>query len=124
MTDAVDTHTRCRALGAAGVAHLVVSCRELIGRVGPLVAPGRSPCQFCLELARRDVDAGWADIWRQQVTDPTPDADAVLVGITAHIAAAHVLDWLTDGQPPSVGGFVEVVAPRRGDHPSPPLATP
>lgn len=111
VTDAVETHTRCRALGAAGTPHLVVSCHELLGRVGPLVAPGRSPCQFCLELARRDVDPGWADIWRQQVADPTPDTDAVLVGITAHIAAAHILDWLTDGQPPSVGGFVEVAAP-------------
>ena len=111
VTDAVEEHPRCRALAAAGTAHLVVSCRELIGRVGPLVVPGRTACQFCLELARRDVDAGWADVWRQQLPTPTPDADAVLVGITAHIAAAHVLEWLTGGQPPSLGGFVEVVAP-------------
>lgn len=111
VTDAVEAHPRCRALAAAGTAHLVVSCQELIGRVGPLVLPGRSACQFCLELARRDIDAHWADIWRQQTVTPTPDADSVLVAITAHVAAAHILNWLTDGQPASVGGFVEVTAP-------------
>ncbi|MCZ3389389.1 MAG: TOMM precursor leader peptide-binding protein [Actinomycetia bacterium] len=111
VTDAVETHPRCRALAAAGTPHLVVSCHELLGRVGPLVQPGQSPCQFCLELARRDVDRDWPAIWRQQVTDSTPSADGVLIAITAQIAAAHVLDWLTGGQPPSVGGFVEVAAP-------------
>jgi hypothetical protein len=111
VTDAVDTHDVCRSLAATDDPHLVVSCREMIGRVGPLVEPGRSPCFFCRDLARRDVDAGWSDVWRQRVTDPSPDADSVLVGITAHIAAAHVVDWLTGGRPPSWGGFVEIVAP-------------
>jgi hypothetical protein len=41
----------------------------------------------------------------------TPGADGVLAAITAQIAAAHVLDWLTGGEPPSLGGFVEVTAP-------------
>ena len=111
VTDAVETLSRCRALTAAGTPHLVVSCQELVGRVGPLVQPGQSPCQFCLELTRRDVDRGWPDVWRQQIADVTPNADGVLIAITAQIAAAHVLDWLTGGQPPSIGGFVEVAAP-------------
>lgn len=111
VTDAVDTHPRCRALTAAGSAHLVVSCHELLGRIGPLVQPGQSPCQFCLELTRRDLDRDWPDMWRQQAADPTPNADGVLIAITAHLAAAHVLDWLSGGQPPSIGGFVEVAAP-------------
>ncbi|MCZ3386220.1 MAG: ThiF family adenylyltransferase, partial [Actinomycetia bacterium] len=111
VTDAVDPHRRCRLLSAAGTVHLVVSCQEQIGRVGPLVEPGHTPCQFCLELTRRDIDAGWADIWRQQVATATPDADALLVGITAGIAAMHAVEWLTDGQPPSLGAFVEVLAP-------------
>lgn len=111
VTDAVDTHSRCRSLGASGASHLVVSCRELMGRVGPLVQPGESACQFCLELTRRDIDPGWAHIWRQRRAVATPDADAVLVAITANLAAAHVLDWLTDGQPPSVGGVIDVTAP-------------
>lgn len=111
VTDAVDSHSRCRRLAATDTAHVLVSCRELIGRVGPLVVPGRSPCHFCLELTRRDIDAGWSDIWRQQVAVPTPDADAVLVGVTANITAAHLIEWLSGGRPPSVGGFVEVLAP-------------
>jgi hypothetical protein len=116
VTDAVDNHSRCRRLAAADTAHVLVSCRELIGRVGPFVVPGRSPCHFCLELTRRDLDAGWANIWRQQVAVPTPDADGILVGITANIAAAHVIEWLSGGQPPSVGGFIDVVAPHGTTH--------
>jgi hypothetical protein len=116
VTDAVDSHSRCRRLAATDTAHVLVSCRELIGRVGPFVVPGRSPCHFCLELARRDIDPGWADVWRQQVAVPTPDADGVLVGITANVAAAHVIEWLAGGQPPSVGGFVDVVAPHGTTH--------
>lgn len=111
VTDAVDPHPRCRALTAAGTAHLVVSCHELLGRIGPLVQPGQSPCQFCLELTRRDLDRGWPAMWRQQTAESTPNADGVLVAITAHLAVAHVLDWLTGGQPPSIGGFLEVAAP-------------
>jgi hypothetical protein len=116
VTDAVDSHSRCRRLAAADTAHVLVSCRELIGRVGPFVVPGRSPCGFCLELSHRDRDAGWSQIWRQQVAVPTPDADAVLVGITANIAAAHLLEWLTGALPPSVGGFVDIVAPHGTTH--------
>jgi hypothetical protein len=116
VTDAVDSHARCRRLAATDTAHVLVSCRELIGRVGPFVVPGRSPCHFCLELTRRDLDAGWSDIWRQQVAAPTPDADAVLVGITANIAAAHIIEWLSGGRPPSVAGFIDVVAPHGTTH--------
>lgn len=111
VTDAAETYLRCRALAAAGTAHLVLSCRELVGRVGPLVEPNAPPCHFCIELARRDLDPGWANVWRQQAPHPTPDADAVLVAITANIAVAHTVDWLTEGRPPSIGGFVDVVAP-------------
>lgn len=116
VTDAVDSHARCRRLAATDTAHVLVSCRELIGRVGPFVLPGRSPCHFCLELTRRDRDPGWSDIWRQQLAVPTPDADAVLVAITANIAAAHIVEWLSGGRPPSVGGFVDVVAPHGTTH--------
>jgi bacteriocin biosynthesis cyclodehydratase domain-containing protein len=111
VTDAVDVLPRCRALTATGTAHLVVSCRELVGRIGPLVLPGQSPCQFCYQLARRDVDRGWPTVWRQQSAAATPNADGVLTAITAQIAVAHVLDWLTGGDPPTLDGFVDVTAP-------------
>ncbi len=111
VTDAANTDSLCRSLSTADKPHLVVSCCELVGRVGPLVEPGRSPCHFCLALARRDRDPLWPSVWRQQQTTPTPDAEAVLVGLTAYVAIAHVLDWLTRGHPPSIGGFVEIAAP-------------
>ncbi|MEO8107114.1 MAG: ThiF family adenylyltransferase [Actinomycetes bacterium] len=111
VTDAVDTDSLCRSLATTDKPHLVASCSELVGRVGPLVEPGRSPCAFCLALARRDQDPQWPTIWRQQQITPTPDADAILVGLTAYLSVAHVLDWLTGGSPPSLGGFVETSAP-------------
>ena len=111
VTDAADTDSLCRSLSTADKNHLVVSCSELVGRVGPLVRPGRSPCHFCLALARRDQDPQWPTIWRQQRITSTPDADTVLVGLTAYVAVAHVLDWLTEGRPPSIGGFVEISGP-------------
>lgn len=112
VTDAVDTDSVCRSLSFADRPHLVVSARELIGRIGPLVEPGQTPCHFCLALARRDRDPAWASIWRQQRTTATPDADALLVGMTAFAAVAHVVDWLTGGRPPSVAGFVDIHYPQ------------
>lgn len=111
VTDAANTDSLCRSLSTTDKPHLVVSCRELVGRVGPLVEPGRTPCHFCLALARRDRDPQWPAIWRQHQATATPDADTVLVGLTAYLAIAHALDWLTGGRPPSIGGFVEVTAP-------------
>ena len=111
VTDAANTDSLCRSLTTTDKPHLVVSCRELVGRVGPLVEPGRSPCHFCLALARRDRDPQWPTVWRRQQVTSTPDADTVLVGLTAYVAVAHVLDWLTRGRPPSIGGFVEIAAP-------------
>ena len=61
VTDAVDTDSVCRSLSFADRPHLVVSARELIGRIGPLVEPGQTPCHFCLALARRDRDPAWAE---------------------------------------------------------------
>lgn len=112
VTDAVETDLHCRSLFVADKPHLAVSARELIGRVGPLVEPGRSPCHFCLTLAHRDRDPAWASIWRQQRATATPDVDALLVNLTAAAAVAHVVDWLTGGRPPSIGGFVEITYPQ------------
>ena len=111
VTDAANTDSLCRSLTTTDKPHLVVSCRELVGRVGPLVEPGRSPCHFCFALARRDRDPQWPAIWRQQQVTSTPDADTVLVGLTSYVTVAHVLDWLTGGHPPSIGGFIEIAAP-------------
>lgn len=110
LTDAVDVEARSRHLVATGRPHLVVTCRELIGRVGPLTVPGRTPCAHCVTLARRDRDPGWAHVWRQLDAPPSPDADSLLVGVTANVAAAHLLDWLTEGTPSTLSGQLELSA--------------
>lgn len=114
VTDAVDPEMRSRRLVATGTPHLIVTCQERIGRVGPLVIPGATPCHHCVSLARRDRDPGWPQVWRQLRPHSSPDADASLVGVTAHLAASHVLEWLTGGEPPSLTGQLEVTAPEGG----------
>lgn len=111
LTDAVDVETRSRRLVASGTPHLVVTCQERIGRVGPLVVPGATPCRHCVTLARRDRDPGWAQVWRQLDPRSAPDADSSLVGMTAHLATSHVLEWMTGGEPPTLTGQLELVAP-------------
>lgn len=111
LTDAVDVAARSQQLTARGTPHLVVTCRERIGRVGPLTLPGQTPCPNCLTLAHRDRDPGWVQVWRQLGSCPSPDTDASLVGMTAHLATAHVLDWLTGGRPTTLAGQIELTAP-------------
>lgn len=111
LTDAVDVETRSRRLVASGTPHLVVTCQERIGRVGPLVVPGTTPCRHCITLARRDRDPGWAQVWRQLDPYTRTDTDASLVGMTAHLATAHVLEWMTGGEPTTLTGQLELTAP-------------
>lgn len=111
LTDAIDLEQRCQQLVAARTPHLVVTCRERIGRVGPLVVPGRTACWHCVTLAHRDRDPGWAQVWRQLEVAASPDTDASLVGMTAHLASAHVLEWVTGGEPPTLDGQVVLTAP-------------
>lgn len=114
LTDAVDVESRSRQLVAVGAPHLLASCQEQIGRVGPLVVPGRTPCRRCVTLARRDRDPGWAEVWRQLEVSASPDAESSLVGMTAHLAVAHILDWLTGGVPATLTGVVELTSPQGG----------
>ena len=111
VTDASDIDANTQRLATHGSTHLVVSCHERIGRVGPFVRPGITPCVVCLHLHRRDHDPQWPDVWRQQPHVPSPVANAAIVAITAHIAATHVLSWALGDDPPSTHGVIEILAP-------------
>ena len=111
VTDAVDMDDHANRLATGGIAHLVVSCRERIGRVGPFVKPGITPCLVCLNLRRRDHDPQWPDVWRQQPPTPSPIAHATTVAMTAQLAATHVLLWALGDEPLSTHTIVEILAP-------------
>jgi hypothetical protein len=122
ITDAVDIDARARSLTAQRIPFLVVSCRESVGWVGPLVEAGVTACHFCIQLHRRDHDPGWPQVWRQRRWDATPVALASTAAIAAHIAASHVVQWSSGESVPSMRGVVEVDA-RYGMaafHPTPP----
>ena len=111
VTDAIDADTAARDLAAEGITHLVTSCRERLGRVGPFVVPGTSPCQFCLYLHRRDHDPAWSQIWRQRTWPASPAAHGPTAAVTASLAVAHILTWIAGDRPPSTSQVIEVAAP-------------
>src|SRR3954468_3294595 len=110
LTDVADFEERSRSLLRNGQPHLWLSARDMSGRVGPFVDPGRTPCRTCYTLVRRDVDPDWPDVWRQLGTDPSPQVDALVVGAVANLAARQILEWLTGGTPATQSAVLELTA--------------
>lgn len=90
--------------------HLAVSIREGAAVIGPLVPAAGAPCLACLELHRRDRDAGWPGPPRPD--PPEPCAVATLLAATA-FATAEVLTFLDGGTPSTLGVSAEIAAPGR-----------
>jgi hypothetical protein len=111
VTDDADLDVECRRLSMDVEPHLVVTGRELIGRVGPLVEPGRTSCHFCLELTRRDLDPHYPQIWRQSRRHRLPPCGTLLAGLTAHVAAAQVVEWVAGGRPAALDGIMVIETP-------------
>lgn len=96
-----------------GTPHLVARVQETVGRVGPLVLPGSSPCLHCLDLVRSSVDPGWPAV-AAQLSQPSrsPAAcDGVLAAAVAAQAAGQVLQLLEGDTPASVAGTLELESP-------------
>ncbi|MEO8329030.1 MAG: ThiF family adenylyltransferase [Candidatus Nanopelagicales bacterium] len=112
VTDVSDTRALSGQLFATATPHLMVSCSEAIGRIGPFVLPGQSACMRCIDLARGDNDAGWPKV-AVQVQNRAGDraCDSNLAISTAALAAVHVTSWLAGGKPSSVNGIVELHLP-------------
>lgn len=45
--------------------HMVLGCHRDVGRIGPLVMPGRTPCVGCQDLARTRHDPHWPAVLSQ-----------------------------------------------------------
>jgi hypothetical protein len=54
------------------VPHLPIVGSDGTVTVGPFVEPGRGPCIYCLQLARRDADPAWPAIATQLWGRPAP----------------------------------------------------
>jgi hypothetical protein len=77
-----------------GQAHLVVELAETLGRVGPLVRPGATPCVRCLHLHRRDRDGAWPLV-AAQLSTPAPGTPAADAGLCAALAGQAALAALS-----------------------------
>lgn len=93
-----------------GRAHLVVRMEPDRAVVGPLVAPGQTPCVRCQDLIRVRLDAGWplllAQLCRAQVR-PLP----ALLGWAGATAAVQVRAWLSGAAPDTCGAALELRLP-------------
>jgi hypothetical protein len=91
--------------------HLVVTIREGVAVVGPLVPPTGAPCLNCLDLHRRDRDEGWPGL-PPRPDQPEPCAVATVLAASAY-ATAEILTYLEGGAPETLGASVEISSPSR-----------
>ncbi len=112
VTDASDSRAISAQLARDQIPHLVVTCSEELGRIGPLADPGRTACLRCYDFARTDQDPDWPTIALQlDGASREISPDGMLAIATATGAVLHVIDWLCGGHPPSENAVVEVWQP-------------
>ncbi|MGC5320610.1 TOMM precursor leader peptide-binding protein [Micromonospora arida] len=117
------------ALLAAGLAqrrqpHLLVTLREGVPVIGPLVRPPVGPCLHCVELHRADRDPDWPRLAAQlAAADPVAAATTGTLLVACGYALAEALTQLDGGQPETLGSAMEITGAgrfrRRGWPPHP-----
>lgn len=102
-----------RVLLRDGVPHLIARADALVGTVGPLVVPHRSPCLRCLELVRGAIDPDWPHLRASEESGPrvAEARHGVLAAAVSAQAALQTLELLEGGTPASVGGTLELTVP-------------
>ncbi|MGK5742644.1 TOMM precursor leader peptide-binding protein [Micromonospora sp. URMC 103] len=120
---------RPAALVAAGHAqrrqpHLLVTVREGVPVIGPMVRPPVGPCLHCVDLHRADRDPDWPRLAAQLAAgEPAPAGAAATLLAAAGYAVAEALAQLDGGAPETLGAAVEIDGPgrfrRRGWPPHP-----
>ncbi|MFY1690020.1 PqqD family protein [Plantactinospora sp. WMMB782] len=90
-------------------AHLLLTMRDGVPVVGPLVRVAGSPCLNCVDLHRRDRDPGWPGLAAQLAAGDgqEPCLTSTLLAAVGY-AVGEVLTFLDGGTPETVGGAVEV----------------
>ncbi|MEU5949493.1 hypothetical protein ABZ793_28585 [Micromonospora sp. NPDC047465] len=93
--------------------HLLVTLREGVPVVGPLVRPPAGPCLNCLDLHRTDLDPDWPALAAQLAGGAEQAcATATLLAAGAY-AAAEALAQLDGSAPETLGCAVEIAGPGR-----------
>jgi hypothetical protein len=93
--------------------HLAVTIRDGVPVIGPLVPAGGRPCLHCVELHRRERDAGWpGPAPRPRAGEAEPCGVATVLAATA-LATAEALAHLDGGRPQTLGSAIEIAGPGR-----------
>ena len=79
------------ALGAENRLHLLVTRHEGSVEIGPLVAPGRTPCAQCRALHLADADPHWPLTAREMPSWPLPPALDLAVEGVASLEVARAM---------------------------------
>ncbi|AGP55149.1 ThiF family adenylyltransferase [Streptomyces rapamycinicus] len=97
---------QARPLLASGTPHLYAGVIEATGVVGPLVAPGITPCAGCAAAGRAEREPVWPRMlaqWRSGRRRTAPACDTALAMVVAGLAAVQALAFL-DGRPSGGAG--------------------
>ena len=89
--------------------HLAITVREGVAVIGPLVPVSGRPCLNCLDLHRRERDAGWPGVVAG-ASGEEPCTVATLLAATAY-AVGEVLLFLDGDVPRTLGATAEITAP-------------
>jgi len=105
------TALRSAVLAGRRHPHLAVTVREGVAVIGPLVPAAGRPCLNCLDLHRRERDAGWPGAVSRR-SGEEPCTVATLLAATAY-AVSEVLLFLDGDVPQTIGATAEVTSPGR-----------
>lgn len=93
-----------RTLTSLDVPHLDIVTDERAISVGPLIVPGRTPCETCLGIGRTERDSWWPRL-ALQLGDPRRDAGLVVpvpeALAAAGIAIREIIGFFAGEQPSS-----------------------
>ncbi|MEJ7707876.1 MAG: hypothetical protein WKF82_11765 [Nocardioidaceae bacterium] len=94
----------------AGVPHLWVCIRDVVGVVGPFVIPGQTSCLRCVDCARTDLDAAWPTLLASAQARPllVPPVDPALGALVAAWAVLEAQVWASGIHPPTCDRVIEV----------------
>jgi hypothetical protein len=84
------------------VPHLPIVGSDRTITVGPFVEPGRGPCIYCLQLARRDADPAWPAIATQLWGRPAAPRSTLAELAAACFAMRRIVERLAAG-PATIG---------------------